>query len=74
MKWLKAHLRQVDGWQTNEMLRLALTLNYCMPGNKLGLLEQPLMTVWASDISAKFRLAVLRDSSRDLTFSGSLSS
>lgn len=63
VKWLKAHLPQVDGWQTNELLRLALTPNYCMPRKEAGLLEQPLMSVWASDTSAKFRLAASRNSS-----------
>ena len=45
-----------------------------MSGKKPVLLEQPLMSVWASDISAKFRLTISTDSSGDLIFTGSLSS
>lgn len=68
-RWLR-----VDGWPTNELLRLAQTPNYCMPRKKLGLLEQPLMSVGESDTSAKFGLAVNRDSSGDLTQACFLSS
>lgn len=74
VEWLKALLPQVDGWQTNELVRLAQTPNHSLPGKKMGLLEQPWLSVWVSDTLAKFGLAINGDSSRDLTFAGSLHS
>lgn len=70
---LPACLPWVDGWETSKLLRIAQTPICHMPAKKPVLLEQPLMSVWASDISAKFGLAINRDSSRDLIFTGSLS-
>lgn len=65
-----------SGWwvQTNELGRLARTPNHSLPGKKLGLLEQPWMSVWVSDTLARFGLAINGDSSRDLTIAGSLHS